>query len=131
MDNKQIVKTVSIILILLAIVIFVGYISPSTVKPNTFKSVQSSALNTLSTRIDIELPARWGDLGKQLTESGVIDAKKFEELYVARGGLKEYEKNLLYGEDNGNLIINKENAGVILNLLWALGLANENKILTE
>lgn len=132
MKNNQTVKTAIIVASLAIIILVVGYISPAKSSPvKSVQSVQSSALNTLSAGIDTELPARWGNLGKQLVENGVIDAKKFEEIYAARGGLKEYEKNLLYGEDNGNLVINKENAGVILNLLWALGLANENEILTE
>lgn len=77
----------------------------------------------------IELPVKWGNLGKQLIESGVIDAKKFEEIYSGRGDLSAEDKKLLYEENNGNIIINRENSGVILNLLWALGLGNKNEIL--
>src|SRR3989338_10879477 len=36
----------------------------------------------------IELTMVWGDLGKQLIDAGVINAEKFEALYVQRGGLK-------------------------------------------
>lgn len=79
----------------------------------------------------IELPVRWNDLGKQLTGAGVIDAQKFEELYSQRGGLNNKQKKMLYAEDNGNLVISKESSGIILNLLWALGLANKNEILEE
>ena len=77
----------------------------------------------------VVLPVKWGNLGKQLVESGVIDAKKFEMIYESRGGLSAEDKNLLYGENNGNLIINEKNSGLILNLLWAFGLANKNEIL--
>lgn len=77
----------------------------------------------------VELPVKWGNLGKRLVESGAIDANKFEMLYESRGGLNSEEKNLLYGENNGNLTINSKNAGYILNLLWAFGLANKNEIL--
>ena len=76
-----------------------------------------------------ELPAKWGSLGKQLVEIGVIDANKFEMVYDSRGGLNDEDKKLLYGEDNGNLVIDKRNSGVILNLLWAFGLVNKNQIL--
>lgn len=79
----------------------------------------------------IRLPVVWGDLGKQLIDGGAIDQVKFENLYSQRGGLDEESKKLLTREDNGNLVITKENAGVILNLLWALGLANDNPILRE
>ena len=77
----------------------------------------------------VVLPVKWEGLGKQLVESGAIDAKKFEMIYESRGGLSNEDKNLLYGENNGNLIINEKNSGLILNLLWAFGLANKNEIL--
>ena len=76
-----------------------------------------------------EIPVRWGDLGKKLTESGAIDKDAFEELYASRGGLSESERALLTGEDNGNIVIPPENSGTVLNLFWALGLANKNDIL--
>jgi hypothetical protein len=45
--------------------------------------------------------------------------------------LDEETKRLLYGEDNGNLEINEQNSRMLLNLLWAFGLANKNSILEE
>ncbi|MFA6076586.1 MAG: hypothetical protein WC735_00750 [Candidatus Paceibacterota bacterium] len=77
----------------------------------------------------VELPVKWGNLGVQMTEAGVIDKVQFENLYIQRGGLSEADKKLLEGIDNGNLVINSENSGVILNMLWALGLGNKNVIL--
>ena len=79
----------------------------------------------------VVLPVRWGDLGKQMTESGVIDRKKFEAIYAQRGGLNEEAKKLLYGTDNGYIKITEENSGLVLNLLWALGLGNKNEILEK
>ena len=77
----------------------------------------------------IVLPVRWGDLGKKMINAGVIDAKRFEEIYANRGGLTKETKELLYGENNGNLKVTSENSGIILNLLWALGLGAKNDIL--
>ena len=77
----------------------------------------------------IALPVKWGDLGAKMISVGVIDAEKFEALYAGRGGFDEETRELLYGEDNGNLNITAENSGVVLNLLWALGLGNRNDIL--
>ena len=77
------------------------------------------------------LPIVWGDLGKKLVETGVIDSEKFEKVYENRGGLSEEDKRLLYGLDNVNLEINEENSGLLLNLLWALGLGNKNEILEK
>lgn len=76
-----------------------------------------------------ELPVAWNDLGKKLMENGVIDKDKLEKIYAGRGGLGENEKDLLEGDQNGNIVITKNNAGFILNLFWALGLSNKNAIL--
>jgi len=71
----------------------------------------------------------WGDMGIRMVEAGIIDEVKFESLYAQRGGLNEVDKKLLYNTDNENLIITPENSGMMLNMLWALGLGNKNPIL--
>jgi hypothetical protein len=78
----------------------------------------------------VELPVTWGDLGKQLVASGAIDEAKFRQLYAERGGLQPDMEALLGGTSNNRIRITPENSGTFLNLLWALGLANENTILT-
>lgn len=77
------------------------------------------------------LPIKWGDLGRQLLDKGVIDYEKLKAVYQNRKPLSDYEKKLLFGKDNGYLLINQENAGFILNLLWAFGLANKSLVLEE
>jgi len=77
------------------------------------------------------LPVRWGDLGAQLVSTGVIDRRKIETLYAARGGLSKNEQKLLGGTNDESLSITPENSGFLLNLLWALGLGAENRILRE
>lgn len=77
------------------------------------------------------LPVNWGDLGKKMVEVGVIDADKLESIYSSRGGLNEEDKRLLYGAANGRILINEQNSGFILNLLWAFGLANKNPVLEK
>ena len=86
-------------------------------------------LNEILPQEGVVLPVKWGDLGKRMIEAGVIDAQKFEALYANRGGLDAETKSLLFGENNGQLTINDKNNGVILNLLWAFGLSNKNRIL--
>ncbi len=71
----------------------------------------------------------WGDMGSQLIKAGVIDRQKFEAVYAQRGGLDDQAKQLLDGTTDKPTIITRENAGLILNLLWALGLGNKNDIL--
>lgn len=79
----------------------------------------------------VRLPVVWGDLGARLVEAGTIDPIAFKEIYQSRGAFSaEYEK-LLSGRTNGTLVINQDNAGYLLNLLWALGLANKNPILED
>ena len=85
--------------------------------------------NTISFQNGVELPVRWKDMGVKMVEAGVIDKAKFENLYSQRGGLSETEKKLLTSNNNENLVITPENSGVILNMLWAFGLANKNPIL--
>lgn len=80
---------------------------------------------------EVILPVRWGDLGQQLIAAGVLDAKKFEAVYAGRGGLALADQSLLYQVNTGPLVMTEDNSGVVLNLLWALGLGNKNKILEE
>ena len=96
---------------------------------NAPKSQSNFIAEEIIPKNGVELPVKWGNFGKQLVESGAIDANKFETLYNQRGGLNNEDKNLLYGENNGNLKITSENSGYLLNLLWAFGLANKNEIL--
>ncbi|OGY58549.1 MAG: hypothetical protein A3H06_01450 [Candidatus Colwellbacteria bacterium RIFCSPLOWO2_12_FULL_44_13] len=80
---------------------------------------------------DVVLPIRWGELGKQMVAAGVIDAKKFENLYLQRGGLNEEEQRLLFSDAQGLVVMTEDNASYLLNLLWAFGLGNKNLILEQ
>lgn len=77
----------------------------------------------------ILLPVRWGDLGARLVSVGVIDAGKFKAVYYRRGVFTEEYETLLFGQNNGDLAITKNNAGYLLNLFWALGLGTKNPML--
>ncbi len=79
----------------------------------------------------VALPVEWGDLGVRLVQAGVIDDIKFKAMYEQRGQFTEEYKKLLSGSNQGKIIINEENAGYLLNLLWALGLSNDNPILSD
>lgn len=82
------------------------------------------------------LPVEWGNLGAKLVSAGAIDEDRFKAIYEERGTFTNEYKNLLLGQNNGNLPAGKaglkitnENAGYLLNLFWALGLASKNPIL--
>ena len=79
----------------------------------------------------VQLPIRWGDLGKQMVSSGVIDQAQFEALYEQRGGLDESSQSLLAGDQNSTVTLTHENSNILLNLLWAFGLSNKNPVLEE
>ncbi|MDP1719093.1 MAG: hypothetical protein Q8L24_01570 [bacterium] len=79
----------------------------------------------------IVLPIRWGDLGIQLTKAGVIDKAQFLSLYASRGGLSKNERRMLESANNESITLTQENAGILLNLFWALGLGNKNQILEK
>ncbi len=78
-----------------------------------------------------ELPVVWNDLGKRMVADGVIDIKQLEAIYKERGGLDQYDKNLLEGNVSENMQLNLKNSGFMLNMFWALGLSNKNPILEE
>ena len=84
---------------------------------------------TVTPSAGVALPVRWGDLGKKMAVSGVIDEPEFKALYAQRGGLTADMQALLGSSDNGNIFITAQNAGTVLNLFWALGLSNKNQIL--
>lgn len=114
----------------------VAIVIASIILSGTWVYTQKSAIDNKATVFQGEshenettLPVKWGDLGVKMIDVGVIDAEKFELLYSRRGGLPEDMKKLLYGKNNGKLKISAENSGIILNLLWALGLGNKNGIL--
>ena len=100
-------------------------------KPTT-KDVQSVVAQKESVVLEaVKLPAVWGDLGAQMIAAGVIDRTKFEALYARRGGLTEDDERLLQGNSTGRLVVTRENAGFVLNLLWGVGLSNKNSILEK
>ena len=131
---------ISILLSSLIIVAALFYTSMTTAKkseqdkavvPNgkTAKVPEENYSRKVTPEDGVVLPAKWGYLGAKMASVGVIDKAKLEELYAGRGGLSGEERNLLEGLDNGYLKITPENSGLVLNLLWALGLGNKNEIL--
>jgi hypothetical protein len=77
----------------------------------------------------VELPIKWGDLGKRMVADGVIDEQKFSEIF--QNNLSSEEKQILSGSYGGNIVLTQTNSRFVLNMLWAFGLANKNGILTN
>ena len=134
-ESKSLIPA-SIILagFVLALAVFFkgGHVSTTTLykKENKIREKTETTADGLGIVADsFQLPVDWGDLGARLISAGVIDADKFSEIYGGKDNLTAEETNLLFGENNGKLKITKDNAGFVLNLFWALGLANKNPIL--
>ncbi len=135
LENKILKKdspySTPLAIIIVGVMIF-GAILYSSQNPlnKTSKAVSVSAFeNTVLPTDGVTLPVSWGNLGAQLVNSGTIDADKFKAIYEQRGMFTDEYKNLLLGENNGKIKITSENSGYMLNLFWALGLANKNSIL--
>jgi len=78
------------------------------------------------------LPVRYGDFAPKLVAAGAIDYERFVKLYEESGNpLDEQQIALLTKGSDDQVVINNENQHFLLNLFWALGLANQNKILTD
>ena len=96
----------------------------------TAQNVSVSALEeAVLPSVGVILPVSWGDLGAKLVSVGAIDEVRFKALYDERGQFPEEYKSLLVGNNADKLKITKDNAGYLLNLFWALGLASRNPVL--
>lgn len=69
-----------------------------------------------------------GNAIPQLVSYGVIDKDKVTELYKSRGGLTSEQQEMLDGPSSKPLLVNQQNATWLVNVLWALGLANKMEI---
>ena len=78
------------------------------------------------------IPATYGDIGPQMVAAGAIGLDVFVQLYEQIGKpLTDDEMAILTEGVNSNIVINQSNAHFLLNFFWALGLVNQNAVLTE
>jgi len=78
------------------------------------------------------LPVRFNDLGPRLLEAGAIDFNRFTQVYQNAGRpLTDEQVSILQEGSTQSVVLNRENAYFLLNFFWAVGLANQNPILTE
>lgn len=78
-----------------------------------------------------DLGVSYSDLGPKMVSMGVIDIEKFRSIYSQRGGFTDQELKILTSGSNERIRITRENSGFLLNFFWALGLANNTRILTS
>lgn len=84
---------------------------------------------TLTTATETAFSLPWGDLGAKLVSVGVIDREKFLSLYS--GTEREAARRLVDETATVPVIVTNENAHIVLNLLWALGLGNKSEALEK
>lgn len=78
-------------------------------------------------RSGFTLPVSWGGLGQKLVEAGVIDEKKFNEAISATAD----QRKILAGGLEAPVTINSQNSQFVVDLLWAVGLAQKSIVYTQ
>lgn len=79
-----------------------------------------------------KLPVSYGDLGPRLLESGAIDYNTFAAIYEkSNNPLSADQVDILQSGSGEQIVITAENAHFLLNFFWAVGLVNNNPILTD
>ena len=78
------------------------------------------------------LPVKFGKIGPQLLASGAIDYTRFVQTYQRSGQpLNETQLAILSKGSDTPVVVDDKNAYFLLNFFWAVGLSNQNRILTE
>jgi len=70
----------------------------------------------------------WGDIGKQLLDTGVIDKQKYDQLFAQDPGNSKMMK-YLNSSSHDHMVINEADSHFIVNTLWGVGLVNKDDIL--
>lgn len=78
------------------------------------------------------VPASFGDIGPKLLEAAAMKAQDFIQVYEQAGQpLNKEQLAFLQEGSRSQVVFNQENAYFLLNFFWALGLTNDNPVLTE
>lgn len=78
------------------------------------------------------LPVAYGLLGPQLIQVGAFAYEAFAQVYAEAGQPLSAEQQAILREgSDAPVVIDHANAYFLLNLLWALGLSNNNRLLRE
>jgi hypothetical protein len=97
---------------------------------------QQKELATLHEQVNppdgFALSISYGSLGPRLVEAGVIDYDAFAAIYEKSGNpLSTEQIEILKNGSDEEIVIDADSAHFLLNFFWAVGLANQNSILTE
>ncbi len=100
-----------------------------TLTPDPVKQQEEITKSVFPDKVNLQVS--YGDVIVKMVQYGAIDKEKFFKLYEGRGGLTEDEKKLFESSSDEPIIVNQQNANLILNLLWPLGIANQTNVLAE
>lgn len=128
MNQEQSKNSLVFIFSLMLFVIFIAaYVRGGGVK--NFPPADNAPYNEIAAKVvpagGFKTKIVLGNSLARLVEYGVIDLEKIDNIYESRGGLNEWEKNLLTVGSSEPLTLNASNSGFLLNALWGLGLANK------
>src|SRR3989344_2415548 len=98
---------------------------------NTQTSGTTSEIQKEILPSNYKLGIRFNDAITKMVQMGAIDKDKFIKLYEERSPLTESQKKLLESSSGDEIVLNADNAQLILNLLWPLGISNKAKVLSE
>lgn len=76
----------------------------------------------------VTIPFHWRDTGQKLVEAGAIDLETFEAI---SGGLTDEQRRILQNDDVDSITLGHDNIRFWTNVLWALGLTQQSKVLAD
>lgn len=76
----------------------------------------------------VTIAVHWGDTGQKLVETGAIDLETFEAI---SGGLSDEQWRILQDDNVESISLNRDNIRFWTNVLWAMGLTQQSKVLTD
>lgn len=93
-------------------------------KQMTYKELADKVIPATGKTVVVE----WGSMGQKLVQAGAIDMVKFKEIFPE---LTEEQREALEGDDLHQITFTAENIGFWTDVLWALGLTQKSKVLSE
>lgn len=120
----------AVLLVLAAFIFGIGYQRVSELKNPTKGGGKAEVLADKSKVLPdagFTLPISWGDLGPKLISLGVIDKEKF----VKAANLNSDEVKILEEGGDVPVTINADNSQFVVDLLWAIGLAQKSDAYTK
>ncbi|HEY3290590.1 MAG TPA: hypothetical protein VGK87_10725 [Anaerolineae bacterium] len=80
---------------------------------------------------DYDLGVHFGDTVIKMVQRGIIDKEKFIQVFAGRKALTKPQLQLLDTPSTASIVLNQENAGVLLNIFWPLGISNKSEVLSR